>query len=79
MRHSGWRLADFALSELAVPYEVEQCVPYTAICGDSRSEIVNTIISKAFDPPLKFEALRPSRTLATRNIPTAGCVRASTT
>jgi CubicO group peptidase (beta-lactamase class C family) len=59
MQHSGWRLADFDLSELAVPYEVEQCVPYTPICSDSRSEVVNTIISKAFDPPLEFKRFRP--------------------
>jgi len=59
MRHSGWRLADFDLEEVAVPYEVEQCVPHTPLCSDSRSEVLNTIISKAFDPPLQFKRFRP--------------------
>ena len=59
MQHSGWRLADFELSEVAVPYEVEQCVPHTAICSESTSEILNTIIGRAFDPPLEFKRFRP--------------------
>lgn len=59
MHHSGWRLADFHLEEVAVPYEVEQCVPHTPLCSDSTSEALNTIISKAFDPPLQFKRFRP--------------------
>lgn len=55
MNNTGWLLSDFNLDDVAVPYEIEQCIPYTSICADWTSPKENQIISKFFDPPIAYK------------------------
>lgn len=58
MRHTSWLLADMNLADIAVPYEVEQCVPFTPICSDTESPKTNFIIAKVFNPPFADKHFR---------------------
>lgn len=55
MTNSGWLLSDFNLDDLAVPYDVEQCIPYVGLCADASSPILNAIITKLFNPPIEYK------------------------
>jgi CubicO group peptidase (beta-lactamase class C family) len=55
MNNTGWLLSNFNLNDIAVPYEIEQCIPYTSICADWTSPKSNFVISKLFDPPLAYK------------------------
>ncbi len=59
MADTGWLLADFeGLGGLAVPYEVEQCIPYISICANWKSPIKNGIISELFNPPIDYKTFQ---------------------
>ncbi len=53
MNDTSWLLHDLSLSQIAVPYEVEQCIPFVAICSDTESVKLNAFISDYFNPPAK--------------------------
>ncbi len=55
MRRTSWLLHDLDLGEIATPYEVEQCIPWTGICADTTSPKANAIIGELFDPPLAYK------------------------
>lgn len=55
MNNTGWLLSEFNLENVAVPYEVEQCIPFTALCADWRSPKVNLLITEVFDPPVAYK------------------------
>lgn len=55
MNNTGWLLSEFNLEEVAVPYEVEQCIPYTGICADWKSPRLNALITEAFNPPISYK------------------------
>ena len=51
MQDTRWLLHDLSLAQIAVPYEVEQCIPFMAICSDTESAELNLFISRYFNPP----------------------------
>ncbi len=51
MPQSSWLLNDLELDNIAVPYEVEQCIPYLFICANTESAEFNYVISEYFNPP----------------------------
>lgn len=56
MTHSSWLLHDLQLNTIAVPYEVEQCVPYLPqiaglSCADTEAPVFNALISRYINPP----------------------------
>ncbi|WP_164852441.1 serine hydrolase domain-containing protein [Rheinheimera riviphila] len=56
MTQSSWLLHDLPLNNIAVPYEVEQCVPYLPqiaglSCADTESPVFNELISRYINPP----------------------------
>ncbi|PKM18788.1 MAG: hypothetical protein CVV11_10175 [Gammaproteobacteria bacterium HGW-Gammaproteobacteria-15] len=59
MHHSSWLLHDVALETVAVPYEVEQCVPYLFLCADTESSSLNYLISRYINPPAKYKSFKP--------------------
>ncbi|MDR6981967.1 CubicO group peptidase (beta-lactamase class C family) [Rheinheimera pacifica] len=59
MHHSSWLLHDVALETVAVPYEVEQCVPYFFLCADTESPSLNSLISRYINPPAKYKSFKP--------------------
>lgn len=59
MPHTSWLLHDVALETVAVPYEVEQCVPYLFLCADTESPSLNYLIGRYIDPPVKYKSFKP--------------------
>lgn len=59
MPHTSWLLHDVALETVAVPYEVEQCVPYLFLCADTESPSLNYLISRYINPPAKYKSFKP--------------------
>lgn len=64
MAQSSWLLHDLKLSDIAVPYEVEQCVPYlpqiTGLsCTDTESPEFNELISRYINPPAAYKNFKP--------------------
>lgn len=59
MRHTGWWLSDLNLAEVAVPYEIAQCVPFTVICANTESPIANELIHRIFNPALRDKHFSP--------------------
>lgn len=53
MKNTSWLLADFDLSELAIRYNVKQCIPFFNFCADVSEPKSNFLISKIFNPPFK--------------------------
>lgn len=51
MSQSSWLLHDLELENIAVPYEVEQCIPFLFICANTESAELNYVISEYFNPP----------------------------
>lgn len=46
MNNTSWLLNDLDLNTIAVPYEVEQCIPYLPLCADTESPKLNYLISE---------------------------------
>jgi CubicO group peptidase (beta-lactamase class C family) len=64
MTHSSWLLHDLQLSTIAVPYEVEQCVPYLPqiaglSCADTESPVFNELISRYINLPAADKNFKP--------------------
>jgi CubicO group peptidase (beta-lactamase class C family) len=59
MENTSWLLHDLSLENIAVPYEVEQCIPVIAICSDTESMELNSVISKYFNPPSENKRFIP--------------------
>lgn len=64
MTQSSWLLHDVSLANIAVPYEVEQCVPYLPAiagfsCADTESPELNELISRYIKPPAANKHFRP--------------------
>jgi len=56
MPTTSWLLHDLALDQIAVPYEVKQCVPYLFLCADTESTEMNYLIGRYINPPLAFKS-----------------------
>lgn len=59
MNNTSWLLHDLDMDKIAVPYEVEQCIPYLPVCADTESPKLNHLISEYFDPPFAFKHFEP--------------------
>jgi CubicO group peptidase (beta-lactamase class C family) len=59
MTQTSWLLHDLDLSKIAVPYEVQQCIPYTLICANTESPKLNFLIGTIFKPPVKYKQYLP--------------------
>ena len=64
MTHSSWLLHDLPLHNIAVPYEVEQCVPYLPqiaglSCADTEAPVLNELISRYLNPPAAYKNFKP--------------------
>ncbi|MCG7537920.1 serine hydrolase domain-containing protein [Pseudoalteromonas sp. OOF1S-7] len=59
MDNTRWRLEGLPFAEIAVPYEVESCIPYTPVCGDFESPKLNYVINEYFNPPIAFKRFVP--------------------
>jgi len=76
MPQASWLLNDLELKNIAVPYEVEQCIPYFFICADTETVELNYIISKYFNPPFDNKEYLPYSHIGNPQYPDGG-VRAS--
>lgn len=59
MKNTSWQLSNFFQDQLAVRYEVQQCIPHTGICATSIKPVANYLIGKVFRPAKRhkhFEA-----------------------
>lgn len=59
LHRTGWLLADLDLAEVATPYEVSQCVPFTGLCADTESPIANELIHRVFHPAMRDKHFTP--------------------
>ena len=64
MSRSSWLLQDLNLADIAVPYEIEQCVPYLPriagiSCADTESPALNELISRYINPPAANKYAHP--------------------
>jgi len=59
MHHTSWLIGDINLAKVAVPYEVEQCVPYLPVCADTESARLNQLIGHYINPDYAFKHFRP--------------------
>jgi CubicO group peptidase (beta-lactamase class C family) len=64
MTQSSWLLHDLSLADIAVPYEVEQCVPYLpritgVTCADTEAPELNELISRYIQPPAANKYFQP--------------------
>jgi CubicO group peptidase (beta-lactamase class C family) len=59
MPKTSWLLHDLNLSDIAVPYEVEQCIPYIFICANTESAELNHIVGQYFNPPIDNKQFLP--------------------
>ena len=59
MEQTSWLLHNLSLDKIAVPYEVESCIPYLFICSNTESPELNYIIGEYFNPPLKYKHFHP--------------------
>ncbi len=50
MQQTGWRVADFDLSQVATPYTPIYCVPLTPLCAGPESPKLRYAIGKTFNP-----------------------------
>ncbi len=60
MTQSSWLLHDLKLNTIAVPYEVEQCVPFLPqiaglSCADTESPVFNELMSRYINPPAAYK------------------------
>lgn len=53
MGNSSWKLNDLALSDIATPYEIEQCIPILNICANTEEMELNHVIGELFNPPFR--------------------------
>ncbi|MFA0810331.1 serine hydrolase domain-containing protein [Microbulbifer epialgicus] len=59
MESTSWRLNDLDLDSIAVPYKVEQCIPFIGLCTDSESSKLNYLIGKFINPPFEYRSFHP--------------------
>ena len=59
MTNTSWLLHDLNLDEIAVPYEVEQCIPWLFICAISEEVELNYVINEFVAPPRSYKSLIP--------------------
>jgi len=57
MKNTAWRLNQLVMKDIAVPYELETCIPYISICADETSLLLAYALGKVFDPPSKYKTL----------------------
>jgi CubicO group peptidase (beta-lactamase class C family) len=72
MKQTSWLLKDFPDGQLAIRYDVEQCIAWTGICADTESPVANYLISKVFNPPADFKRLKAYPQYGNPNYPDGG-------
>lgn len=55
---TSWLLHDLQLEQVAVPYEVIQCVPYLFLCADTESTELNDLIGRYINPPAAYKSVK---------------------
>ncbi|GEA06957.1 hypothetical protein KUL42_17180 [Alteromonas sp. KUL42] len=76
MPSAGWLLSDVNVANIAVPYEVEQCVPWFYLCANSEDTLVNYAINQFVNPPNQYKRFVPYPHFGNPQYPDGG-VRAS--
>lgn len=59
MKRTRWLLKSLSFEQIAVPYEVESCIPFLFICSDTESPEMNYIIGEYFNPPMNNKYFHP--------------------
>ena len=59
MTNTSWLLHDLNLDEVAVPYEVEQCIPWLFVCAISEEVELNYVINSFITPPRNYKSFSP--------------------
>jgi CubicO group peptidase (beta-lactamase class C family) len=72
MKHSSWVLKDYSAGELAVRYEVRQCIPWLSICATSTDPKMNYLIGSLFNPAAKYRTFEPYPQYGNPNYPDGG-------
>ncbi len=72
MKNTSWLLRNFTQDELAVRYEVRQCIPYTGVCATSIEPVANYLISKVFRPAKGYKSFEAYPHYGNPNYPDGG-------
>lgn len=78
MATTSWLLHDVPLENIAVPYEVTQCVPYLFLCADTESPEMNDLIGRYINPPAGYKSFKAYPHFGNPQYPDGG-VRSSIT
>lgn len=78
MPTTSWLLYDLSLAQVAVPYEVIQCVPYLFLCADTESTELNYLIGRYINPPAAYKSFKAYPHFGNPQYPDGG-VRSSIT
>lgn len=78
MPTTSWLLYDLSLDQVAVPYEVTQCVPYLFLCADTESTELNYLIGRYINPPAAYKSFKAYPHFGNPQYPDGG-VRSSIT
>ncbi|WP_445357848.1 serine hydrolase domain-containing protein [Microbulbifer sp. ANSA002] len=59
MESASWKLNGMDLNSIAVPYKVEQCVPFVGLCTDDESSKINYFVGEFIKPPFEYKKFHP--------------------
>ncbi|WP_444923681.1 serine hydrolase domain-containing protein [Microbulbifer sp. DLAB2-AF] len=59
MESASWKLNGMDLNSIAVPYKVEQCVPFVCLCTDDESSKINYFVGRFIKPPFEYKKFHP--------------------
>ncbi|WP_444899286.1 serine hydrolase domain-containing protein [Microbulbifer sp. VAAC004] len=59
MESASWKLNGMDLNSIAVPYKVEQCVPFVGLCTDDESSKINYFVGRFIKPPFEYKKFHP--------------------
>jgi CubicO group peptidase (beta-lactamase class C family) len=57
MKNTAWQLNQLSITDIAIPYKLEACIPYVKICADESSLLMSYALGKLFDPPAEYKAI----------------------
>jgi CubicO group peptidase (beta-lactamase class C family) len=72
MKSSSWVLQSYSAGELAVRYEVRQCIPFLSVCATSTQPKMNYLIGSIFNPAARYRTFEAYSQYGNPNYPDGG-------
>jgi CubicO group peptidase (beta-lactamase class C family) len=72
MQSSSWILQSYSPGELAIRYEVRQCIPFLGLCASSTQPKMNYLIGSIFNPAAGYRSFEAYPQYGNPNYPDGG-------